>query len=55
MKFVVLDYSGDVKLGMNFILLDVEGNIIVVGVLGDNSWMGVVYVFINNGGIWEEL
>lgn len=53
-KLVASDFSGDAKLGMNPTSLDVEGNTIVAGAPGDNSWMGAAYVFTNNGGIWEE-
>ena len=39
---------------MNPTSLDAEGNTIVAGAPGDNSWTGAAYVFTNNGGTWEE-
>jgi len=54
MKLVASDLSAEAKLGMNPTSLDAEGNTIVAGAPGDNSWTGAAYVFTNNGGTWEE-
>ncbi len=53
-KLVASDLNGDAKLGMNPTSLDVEGNTIVGGAPGDNSWTGAVYVFSKVAGTWTE-
>lgn len=53
-KIVASDLSGDAKLGMNPTSLDVQGNTIVAGAPGENSWTGSVYVFTKVNGLWEE-
>ncbi len=53
-KLVASDLSGDAKMGMNPTSLDVQGNTIVAGAPGENSWTGSVYVFTKVNGVWEE-
>ena len=53
-KLVASDYSGDAKLGMNPTSLDVDANTIVGGAPGENGWIGSVYVFTKDAGIWTE-
>jgi len=54
-KLVASDYSEDAKLGMNPTSLDADGDFIVAGAPGDNSWIGATYVFNRNGGVWTEV
>ncbi|SDX27918.1 T9SS type A sorting domain-containing protein [Aequorivita viscosa] len=53
-KIVASDLSGDAKLAMNPTSLDVEGNTIIAGAPGEDSWTGSVYVFTKVDGVWEE-
>lgn len=53
-KIIASDYSGEAKLGMNATGLDLQGNTIVCGAPGDDSWKGSLYIFENEAGVWSE-
>lgn len=54
-KLTASDMSGDAKLGMNPSSLDTEGNQIIAGAPGENTWSGAVYVFEHDGDEWSEV
>ncbi len=53
-KLLASDMSGEAKLGMNPTSLSADGNTVVGGAPGENSWTGSVYVFNNVAGTWTE-
>lgn len=53
-KLIASDFSDDAKLGMNPTSLAIDENTIVAGAPGENVWIGAVYVFEKENGVWEQ-